>query len=253
MTWTRQLLRFLNCSALLLVAAACGGGQSALYTDPSFDGKSLDADGLLVGGVVTSPTLSEDAQGGDPVTLADALRRRLEERRASELVAPGRLLLEGDVEAYREMLTEYARTARLSANALAGLAPRRSLGRYLLLGRIDLDEIEETHEETRDDQEDRVRFEIELLSRRHMGLSVDVYDLQEERIVWSAAFDRRLQVRGSRFTHEARPDDVENAPIDELREIRERIREEGYPTPPSRDEVLRRLFDDIEEALPQTK
>jgi hypothetical protein len=208
--------------------------------------------GLLVGGVTVAVT-AEDTESRDALRLGDELRQFLEARRGRELVGPGKLLLDGDAEVYRAVLEEYERSARLTPASLEALQTRRDLGRYLLLARIDVDEIEKTHEETRDDQDDRVRFEVELLSRRHVGLSADVYDLDERRVVWSSSFDRRLQKRGRRFTHEALATDVTNAPIEELREIRDRIREVGYPDPPRRADVLQRLFSDLAEALPATE
>jgi len=235
--------------ALGLGLAACSSTPKALYTDPDFDTKNIEADGIFVAGV-TAAEVAEEESPRDAITLGEGLRRRLQEQWQREIPGPGKALLTGGADEFRSVLADFEHSGQLNADAFTRLKSRRKLGRYVILGRIDIDEIERTHEETRDDQEDRVRFEIELITRHHVGLSVDIYDLDQQRVVWSSSFDRRLQVRGRRFTHEARPEDVRNAPIEELREIRERIREEGYPNAPARSEVLRRLFDDVAAALP---
>ncbi len=234
------------------VLVGCGGAQKAVYTDPDFDDHALREGGLIVGAVVVAPSVADTTGTDDPLTLGENLRRRLSEESSLTLVGPAQALLAGDVDEYAGILDQYARSARLAAPALGALSRRRPLGRYVLLGRIDIDEVERTHEQTRYDQEDRIRFEIELLSRHHVGLSVDVFDLRDQKIVWSATFDRRLQVRVRRFTHEVLVDEVDNAPIEELQVIRDRIRELGYPTPPTRREVLAHLYGDVAEALPIT-
>lgn len=231
----------------LLTLTACGGQVSQLYRDPDFRPDTLRSEGLVVGGVVmadstTDPDLALDYGADLQNTLAHS-------REGMKVEGPGTALLAGDVETYRATLEAYRRSARLGADDLENLRPVRGLGRYFLLGRIDIDEVEETHEESRDDQADRVRFDVELITRRHVGVTFDVFDLQEARIVWSASLDRRTQVRGERFSHEAYPEDMQDSAIEELREIRERIRQVGHPEPPRRSEVLRKLYEELDDAL----
>ena len=227
---------------------ACGTQVQELYRDPDFRAGALEEEGLVVGGVVV---VDESVDPDLALDYGSTLARQLAvARQWSRLTGPGDALLAGDVDTYREMLAGYRRTARLDAQTLADLGPVRELGRYLLLGRLDIDQVERTHEETRDDQADRVRFEVELITRRHVGVTFDVFDLRERRIVWSASLDRRVQVRGERFTHETYPEQMQDSAIEELAEIRERIRQLGHPPPPKRSEVLEHIYGDLEEALP---
>lgn len=233
---------------LALVLGACGTQVQELYRDPDFRAGDLEEEGLVVGGITV---VDESADPDLALDYGSALTRVLRKAREwSSLKGPGEALLAGDVDTYREILADYRHTARLDAEALGELAPVRRMGRYLLMGRLDVDEIERTHEETRDDQADRVRFEVELLTRRHVGVTFDLFDLELRRIVWSATLDRRVQVRGERFTHETYPEQMQDSAIEELAEIRERIRQLGHPPPPKRSEVLEHIYGDLEEALP---
>ena len=233
---------------LLFLLSACGGQVTELYRDPDLQASTLEADGLVVGGVVV---VEEQTDPDIALDYGAALQRVLAERRQwKSLVGPGDALLSGDVDTYRAVLEDYRSTARLGAGDLESLQPVRALGRYFLLGRLEIDEVEETHEEARDDQADRVRFDIELLTRRHVGVTFDLFDLQDKRIVWSAFLDRRSQVRGERFSHEAYPEDMQDHALDELQEIRERIRQTGYPEPPRRTEILQEIYTDLDDALP---
>jgi hypothetical protein len=227
---------------------ACGSRVAGLYTDPSFTRESLRAKAVVPLGVVF---LQGDDDRDERLRFAESVRHTLSERRADLAVAPaGEALIAIGPDEVDLLLDQYRRTGRFTAAQLEDLARAQPVARYLVLGRVDTDLVERTREESRTRDGDRVRLEIEMITRREMGITFDVYDLERRDLVWSAYFQRTETERGERLDFEESEENLGAFEADIDQAIRDMVAAARHPEPPSRAQLLRSFTRDLARGLP---
>lgn len=234
--------------AIAFLLAACGSRVAGLYSDPSFTNDALREGALAPLGVV----FLQGADGRDErLRFAESLRHDLESRRKDlRVAAAGDALIAIGPDEADGLLDQYQRTGRFTAPQLELLARGSGVARYLLLGRVDTDLVERTREDSRSQNDGRVRLEVEMITRRDMGITFDVYDLERRDLVWTAYFQRVETERGERLSFEENEADLLSFEADIDQAIRDMIASARHPEPPTRRRMLESFARDLAQRLP---
>lgn len=206
-SWRRLLL------AGLLTVAACAGKVETTHESPDFARADLAAGRLAVGGVVVSSRLVADPDQdlpdgvppGDLLAQADAWSPLL----YSQLLAAGSDVPTWPWSALRdacpdsvlaEALATIARGGVLKPVQLEPVARSLSAVRYLALARIEANETSLHQGSVAAAENQRVKdgrdphgssLDQNLVTRREVTVTLDVYDLAAGRSVWTTTATRR--------------------------------------------------------------
>jgi len=231
---------------LLLIVAGCSSQATDIYHDPTFTQESLATGGLAVVGVVA--LAGEDDDGIRAIESELVHRALREERPKLRSVAPRDIWIALGLDSAAHLLDRYRMSGRLSPADIDTLHYARSLARYGLLARIDLDVVVRDHELSEEELAGRTTYLVEPIVKRELGVTFDIVDLDDGRTLWSLALRRVDQERGDPIRHEPLQSQVtESDLVNAIRDIL--AREEG-PPPPSRQEGLARLYRDFVRRLP---
>ena len=110
--------------------------------------------------------------------------------------------------------------------------------------------MERTSESTRNEDDGRLKLDIEMISRREMGVTFDIFDLQTQDLVWTAYFQRVEAERGERMTYEEDIAEIEAYEADAQFAVNQMIDSARHPEPPPRSQLLRSFARDVARHLP---
>lgn len=231
---------------LLLMVAGCSSQATDIYHDPTFTRESLATGGLAVIGVVT---LAGDDDDGTRAIQSELVHRALRDERPALRTAAARdTWIAMGLDSAAQLLDRYRLSGRLAPADIDTLHYARSLARYGLLARIDLDVVVRDHELSEEELAGRTTYLVEPIVKRELGVTFDIVDLDGGRTLWSLSLRRVDQERGEPIRHEPLQSQVtENDLVNAIRDIL--AREEG-PPPPSRQDALARLYRDFVRRLP---
>lgn len=200
-------------AGLLLTVAACAGKVETTHESPDFARADLAAGRLAVGGVVLSSRLLADptqdvpdgVPPGDLLAQADAWSPLL----YGQLLAAGSDVPTWPWSALRDVcpdsvlgdaLATIARGGVLKPAQLAPVARSLSAVRYLALARIEANETSLHQGSVAAAENQRVKdgrdphastLDQNLVTRREVTVTLDVYDLAEGRSIWTTTATRR--------------------------------------------------------------
>ena len=234
----------------LLVATGCSSRATHLYLDPTFTPDALGQGGLVVLGVVS---LAGEDDLSTRTVHSELVRRVLHERRTDlRVLPPGDAWVAMGLQSSRRILDRYRLTGRLLPADVDTVGFARRVARYGLLGRIDLDATYLDHERREEEIGGRLRYEIEPIAKREVGVTFDVVDLSDGRIVWSVYLRRVDSIRGDRITYEPLEGDVLTE-AEWIRVVRELLEKNRGPEPPTTASVLENLTRDLARKFPGAK
>ena len=240
-----RALRTLATGGLLLASSgACAGPQIyGLRHDRSFTYQSLDSGSMVVGGVTAvgrEAALDSTTRGQFESLLTNSLRdgyRRLEVPSAGAVAAEFGDSLHGEV------LNRYRRVGELDSATLREMSARLPKPRYVVFARIESDVIDSAETVTQDSADKKLNVEQVVRSRfRTMTVGFHVYDMSLSRAVWSG----ELMTADTASNSYTQPRKFVESVVTAI--IRGSPK---YPTAPTQSKVLRLLFDDFAESLPQ--
>lgn len=229
---------------LLATISACAGPQIyGLRHDRSFTYQSLDSGSIAVGCVTAVGRESVPdsiTRGQFESLLTNSLRdgyRGLEVRSAGAVAAEFGDSLHGEV------LNRYRRAGELDSATLHDMSARLAKPRYVVFARIESDVIDSAETVTQDSADKKLNVEqVVRLRFRTMTVGFHVYDLSLSRAVWSG----ELVKADTASSTYSQPRKLVASVVTAI--IRGSPK---YPTAPSQNKVLRLLFDDFAESLPQ--
>ena len=231
--------------ALVLTAlAGCARPHVfGLRHDRAFTYGSLDSGSIAVGGVTSitgDAALSPSTRGQFESLLTTSLR---EVYPRLEVASPGAVATGIGDSLHGRLLERYRLSGELDSAAVHEIRARLAKPRYVVLARIEADLIDSTETVTRDTSDKKSKVEhVVLLRSRTMTVGFHVYDTSLMRAVWSGQLTRSEassnsydQPRG--FVASVVTAIVRGSP--------------KYPAPPTQTKVLRPLFEEFAESLPQ--
>lgn len=229
---------------LLAALGACARPQIyGLRHDRSFTYQSLDSGSIAVAGVTSigrAAALDSTTRGQFESMLTNALRdgyRRLEVRSAGAVAAEFGDSLHGEV------LDRYRRVGDLDSATLHEIRARLPKPRYVVFARIESDVTDSAETVTQDSLDKRLNVEQVVRSRfRTMTVGFHVYDLTLSRAVWSGEV-MKADTASNAYTQ---PRKFLASLVTAM--VRGSAK---YPSAPAQTKVLRLLFDDFAESLPQ--
>ena len=243
--------RRLGVLAALLLGACQSTEVEGIRVDESFTHAALKEGKLALGGVTSARTVLPDP---DRSRLAEGLSRKIvDERGEVEVVSAGAVRHRLGPEAYAGMLEEYRTDAALSPSRLEALRVLEDTARYLLLARIEADDVshdDETKKGTGDDEGYRIRT---VSTHRRAIVGLRVYDLRTGASVWNGA-TRAERLASSEIERERlREDDEERfwvAVADAVLDDDEPPPPPPFPPAPALDPLLFESFAKFARSLP---
>ncbi len=245
LSWGFRLTRGLASGVVLLTAlGACVRPQIfGLRHDGAFTYRSLDSGGIAVGGVTwiigdAAPSPATRAQ------FESLLTTSLKEVYPHlAVVSAGAVAAAIGDSLHGELLEGYRRTGELDSAALHEIRARLPQSRYVVFARIEGDNSDSLETVTQDSSQKRSKVEQVVLARsRTLTAGFHVHDGLLVRAVWTA------QIMKS--------DTTSNTYIEPRGFVASLVTavirgSHKYPTPPTQTRVLRLLFEDFAESLPQ--
>jgi len=178
----------------MLVLAGCKTPVVGMQQHVSFTYDNVMQGQLVVGGVVSTVGELTDIER---IRYSDILFREfIDEHKGIQLIRAGSLVKAMGAARYQQWLDNYMLTGVLDKRDTALIRQSFPHARYLILSRIELHDVTQSHSETEtdvaDSEEDRkkgefefVRVDVSLNTSRQMGASLAVYDLQQGLLAWS--------------------------------------------------------------------
>lgn len=229
---------------LLASVRACAGPQIyGLRHDRSFTYQSLDSGSIAVGGVTAvgrEAALDAATQSQFAGILTSSLRDGYPR---IQVLSAGAVEAELEDSVHGELVNGYRRIGDLDSAALHEISDRLPKLRYVVFARIESDVIDSAETVTQDSADKKLNVEQVVRSRfRTMTVGFHVYDMSLSRAVWSAQL-MKADTASNAYTQ---PRKFVEAVVTEI--IRGSPK---YPSAPTPSRVLRLLFDDFAESLPQ--
>ena len=231
---------------LVLALAACGGGGTSAYVAPELDAETLREGPIAVLGVGS-------LAGSDDLDARLALRQAASTtlrntREDLDWIDASEVWIALDPEYAMAILDDYRNTARLGPKALDHLGVLSGRARYVWVARIELDLVDVRTNENVRRVSDRVVVDIEPVARREMAMSIDLFDLRTQRLVFSDRIERVETNVGRIFQVEPLQQPPTRQDIDQA--VEEGLRSERMPEAPSRVVVMERIVRDAARHLP---
>jgi hypothetical protein len=233
-------------TGVLLVATLGACAQPHVFGlrhDPTFTYQSLDSGSIAVGGVTSitgdeAPTPA--TRGQFESLLATALREAYPRLKVVSAGAVAGALGDGS---HGELLARYRLAGELDSAALQEMSNRLSNLRYVVLARIEADVTDSSETVTQDSLGKKSKYEqVALVASRTMTVGFLVYDISLRRAVWSG----RLAKSDSASNNYVEPRGFVESLVTALLRGSHK-----YPGAPQQLKVLRLLFEEFAESLPQ--
>jgi hypothetical protein len=244
----------------MCLLAACKTPVAGMQQHPSFTYEAITQNQFIIGGVVSA------AGSLDHITrirFGDLLERIFhKERPELDMIRTGYLFREIGSESFARLLDGYRLTAMVTEQDMDNIRHLFPAARYLVLCRIEKDQVNRQHHESEadvvDSEEDRregefeyVRVDVSLATTREMGATLTIYDLRQNVLAWSGYVTQSE----TNSNHSSRTFNKKNRWQEELADafVSALIGVDGnsYPAPPSRQEVLEELFEGFAENMPE--
>lgn len=229
---------------LLATVGACAGPQIyGLRHDRSFTYQSLDSGSIAVGGVTAvgrEAALDAATRSQFAGILTNSLRDGYPR---IEVLSAGAVEAALEDSLHRQLVDGYRRMGDLDSAALHEIIDRLPKLRYVVFARIESDVVDSAEIVRQDSVDKKLNIESVVRSRsRTLSVAFHVYDLSLGRAVWSG----ELVKADTASTTYSQPRKLVASVVTAM--IRGSPK---YPTAPSQNKVLRLLFDDFAESLPQ--
>ncbi len=251
------LLPLLMMMALL---ASCKTHVAALHQHPSFTFESIKQHAFVVAGVTSST--HQPLATTQRVRYGNLLARSfLEERPYLQVIDAGHLLQKIGRASFTAQLDAFRDTGVMDVGNYAPVLRAFPRARYLMAARIETNHVQRIHEESESDVADseedqkkgeyeQVRVDISLRTERNMGVTLSIYDMRLDTLVWSGYVEKSL----SHDNHISRIFDKDKRWKEELlNDLVESIiglNDNTYPAPPTEFDVLREIFRGFAENMP---
>jgi len=184
----------LCCLAGAAGLTACKTAVIGMQQHPSFTYEATMHSRVLVGGVVSALTKRDRVTRQRDAELM--ARMFAEERPGLSQLRSGHLAQALGPDAYQRMLDEYRATGLIDAEAAQRIRQAFPDIRYLMLARIERNHVTREHQQSETDVADsaedakkgeyeQVRVDVSLTTRREMGATLTIYDLQQQLPAWS--------------------------------------------------------------------
>lgn len=242
MNWIRPICTL----AVALGLVACGSRVALYWAAPDFDLEAIEAGKILVGGVVAVPELHRQGHTSERAyteTLDSAIRRK---RADLPLVEHGQFVQTLNIEDVDAILARYRDRGSLDPQSIEKLSRLRSIARYVLLSRLENDDLRQTASTGASSMDDEsVAYSSSYSVRRTVIVSFDIFDLDGGKLVWTAQLSKQNE-RSRDREHGRRYD--ENP--DEIQPSFDWSESGGFPEAPEFLDILRAIFDDLSGQLP---
>ena len=244
----------------MFVLVACKTPVVGMQQHASFTYETVMQGQVVIGGVVSNVDELTDL---DRLRYSDIQSRAfIDEHQGIKIVRVGQLLQAMGAEPYHKWLDRFMVTGVITnsdADIVHQLFPH---ARYLILSRIESHNISEKHSETEtdvaDSEEDRekgefefVRVDVSLTTSRQMGVTMMVYDMDQQLLVWSGYISKTESDSNSSSRtfdkHKRWSEELVAAFIDGLIQPDSN----SYPAAPPEAEVLEAIFEGFAENMPE--
>jgi hypothetical protein len=173
--------------ALFLLVAACKQAQALdIQKSPTFSAAALAADGLVIGAVVSSEP-ARLARESSAEGLASALKERfLEERPTTKILPAGNVELALGPQKYSDFVSFFEKTGDIKVEYVPEILKNlHDPVRYLLVARVDNDEISTSENDDREFKEGKwVTKATNYRTSRETTMLFAIYDLQSSSLEW---------------------------------------------------------------------
>jgi hypothetical protein len=243
----------------VLLVCSCATKIQGLVADPSFNYGTVMHGGIAVGGVVSSV---EQLPAAERSRYAGYFRRAFMDKAPKlPLVTSGHVATQMGQANYQQMLDYFRINATLSPEILKQAKDANVGAAYIALARIDMDSVTYSDEQTESQVEDskgkkKTQYTLTYRTKREMSVYVSIFDLAQGRSVWSGSVDKSDEDSNS----ETMSKDMMNAKLIADVAITAIDASSGnkgqrskYPTPPSKDKLLQRVFNGFGENMPNEK
>lgn len=249
---------------VLLISSltACKTQVIGLQQHPSFTYQSTLQTQFVVAGVVSSVAQLDDITR---IRLGDLLARTFQQRQAHiRIIRTGFVFKALGEQAFTKLLDDYQLTAVIKQDEVLDLRNAFPNARYVMLARIEKNQINHEHDETEtdvaDSEKDRqageyeqIRVDVSLQTSRSMGASLLIYDLKDHVTVWSGYVEKsdyNSNDSSHTFTKDKRwQEELLETFVDSLIGL-----DNGsYPEAPTRQDVLESIFEGFAENMPEAK
>jgi len=245
------------CLLSILVFSGCATIPTInnLKQDKSFTPDEIVAGRLGVGGVVS---IVNDFDDSARRQYSDILRKSLLSVRKEYVILPVEEVAKWiEKDHYRAILNDYKYTGELSLNLLKKLAFSQTEFRYLLLVRIIENQITKTREKSPrpeippqwDLEGNPVVKEIavELITTRRIRVSLDIYDLKKEILVWHGTINETQSKERTAYIEKK---DEGIGRMFTLIPVRAFLEVALEPSAPPTDKLLRKIFKVFAQYMP---
>lgn len=234
-----------------VISSSCATRVKGLYCDPGFTYPAVVSGRMVVGGVTSAlnplPPATRNLYGN---ILS---REFLDEQENFRILPSSRLASLIGSENLNRLLDEYRVYGQLSDAWLQELRPAVREARYLMLARIEKDDIQnERSDETVYDKDGKSvedRRKITLKTERTVGASLGIYDLDRGIEVWRGTVEKSATRKTNYETNEW--GDLASVVVDAVLDKDVRSSRTDYPTPVSLDDLLNRIFEGFAENMPE--
>ena len=245
------------CLLSILVFSGCATIPKInnLKQDKSFTPDEIVAGRLGVGGVVS---IVNDLDDSARRQYSDILRKSLLSVRKEYVILPVEEVAKWiEKDHYQAILNDYKYTGELSLNLLKKLASSQTAFRYLLLIRIIENEITKTREKSPrpeippqwDLEGNPVVKEIavELTTSRRIRVSLDIYDLEKEILVWHGTINENKSKERTAYIEKK---DEGIGRMFALIPVRTFLEVALEPSAPTTDKLLQKIFKAFAQYIP---
>jgi len=241
-------MKRLLCLFIAIALLGCGSTVKRKWSDPEFGAADIDTGRMLVGAVVAVPELHRQGHTAERAytgRLDDAVR---EKRTDLALQPPGAFVERLSIDQIDAVLARYRERGSLDPNALGPLQNLADESRYLLLCRLESNDVDQSAStgSVMDDDES-VAYTSSYSVKRTLTASFDIFDVSNGRLVWTAQLskqDQRRRDRESGRRYAESPDVV--------RPSFDYAGDGGYPEAPEFLDMLGSLFEDLAMELPKS-
>jgi len=227
----------LKIGLMLLLISSCTNKMDNVISNKSFSAEKLQNEKVLFWGLSTG-TLLQDKK--EFLKLSNiALASLINKRENIDISADTILLRSLGEEKYTEIYQKHSFGETLSSEILLLISSAAEDYRYIVLSRIDKNEITDISNHS-----DKI---ISYTTKREMTIHTDIYDLQELELVWSGDNSNALSNTNSIQQHGS-----ENF-FKEL--IHTSVEKESYttfPPPPTIEKMVKQSFKQLAASLPNT-
>ncbi len=256
----KQLEKLMIVLVCLIGLAACKAQVVGMQQHPSFTYESVMQNRFVIGGIISTVKPLDDMAR---IRFSDLIGRRFaEEQPRMAIVRTGFLIKALGHEAYEQMLGEYRKTGIIDPLDVAQIRRDFPDIRYMMLARIEKNDVSQNHDQTETDVADsaddakegefeQVRVDVSLTTRREMGATLVIYDLKQDVLAWSgyvSASETNSNDSSRTFNKDKRwKEELVDVFVDALIGLNSG----EYPVAPSQDEVLADIFEGFAENMPE--